>query len=122
MAFSRGITVKFQLKLIQTNKKIKYIKSICLRLLRTLKFLNCPQIQASFNAFEQYKNSDGETIIPGLSIEPVFSETWIGIGLIPLNMILGEPKDISSSKILMDYSCGRFYERLNIVRVDKGKN
>ena len=90
--------------------------------MRTLNFLNCPQIQASFNAFEQHKNTDGEIVIPGLSIEAVFSEHWIGLCLIPLNMLLGEPKDISSSKILMDYSCGRFYERLNIVRVDKTRN
>ena len=37
-------------------------------------------------------------------------------------MVITEPKDISNAKLLLDYSCGVFYERINIVRVDKAKN
>lgn len=63
----------------------------------------------------------GERIIPGLSIEPLITRHWESISLIPLNMILHDPKDISNTKMLLDYSCGTFYEKANIVRVDKTK-
>lgn len=83
--------------------------------------MNCPQINACFNPFEEYKNKKGERIIPGISLDTIFAPQWAGIAFIPLSMTLYQAEDLSNTKMFLDYSSGMFYEKNNIVRVDKNK-
>ena len=57
--------------------------------------------------------------MPGLSLEPVLSEEFIGIAILPVNLILESASEISNAKMLLNYAKGKFYQRREIVRVDK---
>lgn len=54
---SRGDTMEFFVKLVQSEKKSHFLPVICDRLLRSLEFLHSTEINASFNPFEEKKVS-----------------------------------------------------------------
>jgi hypothetical protein len=97
--------------------KIQIIEDVCQKLLRGLQFMGYRKIRTYFNPFEEKDN-----VMPGLYLEPVYEKTYTGIAFLPVNLVLEPPVEISSSKILLNYTNGRFYERSEIVRVDKQKN
>lgn len=61
-------------------------------------------------------------MLPGLYLEPVLEQTYNGIAFLPVNLFLEPAIEISSSKILLNFSTGEFIEKSEVVRVDKQKN
>jgi hypothetical protein len=52
----------------------------------------------------------------------VYETNYAGIAFLPVNLVLESAVEISSAKVLLGYNTGKFYERSDIVRVDKIKN
>lgn len=93
------------------------LTQVCEKLLLAFNFLYCKHINAAFNPFE-----DKDGVMPGVSLEPVNSDNSTCIAILPVNLILEPATEISNSKMLLDYSKGKFYQRSEIVRVDKNKH